>query len=239
MKQKNRLSIVLSCEHATNAVPARYRRLFNGRSNMLASHRGWDPGTLNLGRELKKELAVPLFATTATRLLVEVNRSLHHRNLFSEFTRGLDKASREEILDGYYWPHRNAVEQEIQMAIKKRRTVLHLSLHSFTSMIAGVERNAEIGLLYDSRRKPELKFCDALRACFRDSVPEWRVRRNYPYLGRADGFTTHLRRNFPANDYLGIELEVNQALMTLANQKATITKLVRVLNNIADDLTVG
>jgi hypothetical protein len=39
------------------------------------------------------------------------------------------------------------------------------------------------------------------------------VRRNYPYRGTADGFTTYLRRQFSARKYLGIELEVNQSLL--------------------------
>jgi hypothetical protein len=43
-----------------------------------------------------------------------------------------------------------------------------------------------------------------------DRRPEMRVRRNYPYLGKTDGLTTYLRRQFPAEQYLGIELEVNQ-----------------------------
>ena len=37
-----------------------------------------------------------------------------------------------------------------------------------------------------------------------------RVRRNYPYRGDADGLTTTLRRRFPWQRYLGIEIEVNQ-----------------------------
>jgi len=36
------------------------------------------------------------------------------------------------------------------------------------------------------------------------------VRRNYPYAGKNDGFTTYLRRRFPSDAYLGIELEINQ-----------------------------
>jgi hypothetical protein len=43
--------------------------------------------------------------------------------------------------------------------------------------------------------------------------PEWRVRRNYPYRGDADGLTTHLRERLPAREYVGVELEVNQALV--------------------------
>lgn len=37
-----------------------------------------------------------------------------------------------------------------------------------------------------------------------------RVRRNYPYAGKADGLTSHLRQRFPSNVYAGIEVEVNQ-----------------------------
>ncbi len=54
-----------------------------------------------------------------------------------------------------------------------------------------------------------------------------KIRRNYPYLGKADGFTTYLRRRFLPCDYAGIELEVNQRRLDppssrrrLANQLA-------------------
>ena len=40
-----------------------------------------------------------------------------------------------------------------------------------------------------------------------------RVRMNYPYQGRSDGHTTALRRLFGSGEYIGIELEVNQALV--------------------------
>ena len=35
------------------------------------------------------------------------------------------------------------------------------------------------------------------------------VRFNYPYLGKADGFITFLRKKFPQN-YTGLEIEINQ-----------------------------
>jgi hypothetical protein len=42
-----------------------------------------------------------------------------------------------------------------------------------------------------------------------EALRELRVRRNYPYLGKADGFTTYLRRHFPVDRYAGVEFEVN------------------------------
>jgi hypothetical protein len=37
-----------------------------------------------------------------------------------------------------------------------------------------------------------------------------RLRRNYPYRGRSDGLASLLRRRFPVEAYVGLELEVNQ-----------------------------
>jgi len=40
-----------------------------------------------------------------------------------------------------------------------------------------------------------------------------RLRRNYPYQGRGDGLTASLRKRYPDETYVGIELEVNQGLV--------------------------
>jgi hypothetical protein len=41
-------------------------------------------------------------------------------------------------------------------------------------------------------------------------APDLRVRSNYPYLGKGDGFTSFLRKRHGSSQYIGIELEVNQ-----------------------------
>jgi len=43
--------------------------------------------------------------------------------------------------------------------------------------------------------------------------PALRVRFNYPYAGAADGLTTWMRRRHPQSRYLGVELEINQAIV--------------------------
>lgn len=202
--------LLLSCEHAGNRVPAVFARLFRGAAGALKSHRGWDAGALELARTLSRRLEAPLFHTDVTRLLVEVNRSLGHRALFSEFTRGLPPDDKARILARHYLPHRGRVEEQIVAAIARAQRVLHLSVHTFTPALHGVERSADIGFLYDPARRAEAKFCASWREALCTIRPDLRVRRNYPYLGKADGFTTYLRRRFPAEHYVGIELEVNQ-----------------------------
>ena len=39
---------IITCEHAGNEVPARYRDLLRGSEALLQTHRGWDPGALSV-----------------------------------------------------------------------------------------------------------------------------------------------------------------------------------------------
>ena len=64
---------------------------------MLKSHRGWDPGSLTLAARLAETLGAPFHAQTVTRLLIDANRSLHHRGLFSEFTRTLPEPEMKPV----------------------------------------------------------------------------------------------------------------------------------------------
>ena len=66
--------VVISCEHGGSRIPGRYRHLFAGRAALLESHRGWDPGALVMARALSRGLRAPLFASTTSRLLVDLNR---------------------------------------------------------------------------------------------------------------------------------------------------------------------
>ena len=202
--------LIVTCEHGGNSIPRAYRTLFQGADDALASHQGYDPGALELAKRLAKSLDAPLFFSTTTRLLVELNRSLGHSSLFSAMTRELSPAQRAQVIEQHWRPYRTEVETEIARSIKNGRSVLHLSAHSFTPELNGDVRRADIGLLYDPRRPHESEFCAAWRQRLRELDPSLNVRRNYPYLGTADGFTTALRQQFGDDLYSGIELEVNQ-----------------------------
>lgn len=202
--------LLLTCEHGGHEIPPPYRPLFRGAANVLKSHRGWDPGALHLAKLFEYVFDAELHFATTSRLLVELNRSLHHRRLFSQYTQDLDRAAKQRVIDDHYRPYRHAVEQSIRRHVKNRQAVLHLSVHSFTPQLDGEVRNADIGLLYDPARPREKAFADAWREELLRIAPELRVRRNYPYLGTADGFTTYLRTQFEDASYAGIELEVNQ-----------------------------
>ncbi len=206
--------LLLSCEHGGNEVPPGYAALFLGQESLLDSHRGWDPGALELGQQMALACAVPLHAATTTRLLVELNRSIGHRQLFSEVTRPLASKLRREIVDTHYRPHRNAIEGAVAAHIDAGYRVLHIASHSFTHELDGQARRADVAWLYDPSRAGEASFTTDWMKDFAPRAPGLRLRRNYPYQGRSDGLMSLLRQRHPDAHYRGIELEVNQRFVT-------------------------
>ncbi|MFU8811567.1 MAG: N-formylglutamate amidohydrolase, partial [Balneolaceae bacterium] len=203
-------NIIITCEHAGNRVPAGYERLFAGREEILKLHRGWDPGAKELAVAISHALEAPLFLYEYTRLLVEPNRSVGHRALFSEFTRKLPVGQKEAVLNRFYRPYRNEVVEAIDSITESGQSVLHISVHTFTPELNGKVRDVDVGLLYDPARPGEKEFCRGWKRELVRRVPDLRTLMNKPYLGVSDGFTTSLRKQFPDEMYGGIELEVNQ-----------------------------
>lgn len=202
------LSILLTCEHAGNQVPVRYRSLFTSEE-VLNSHRGWDPGALDLAAALSEELDLPCFTHQTTRLLVEVNRSLGNAQLFSEFSQPLGDEDKQLLLDKYYFPYRLRVENALAQLTKP---ALHLSIHSFTPILNEKVRLTDIGILFDPTRMFESTLSEKLLSAFQQTIPSLRIEFNEPYKGIEDGFTTYLRTRFSDEEYAGIEIEINQKL---------------------------
>jgi predicted N-formylglutamate amidohydrolase len=203
-------SVLITCEHGGNSVPLEFAALFQGAETLLASHRGYDPGAIELAQDLANALHAPLFTATISRLLVDLNRSLGHPALYSEITRTLPNLQRQEIRDRYYLPYRRQVEQHIATQRNLGQRIVHIAAHSFAPILAGQERRADVGLLYDPKRAGEARFARHWQQQLRDRSPSLRVRRNYPYLGTADGLPMALRKCHSAENYLGFELEFNQ-----------------------------
>lgn len=210
--------IVLTCEHGGNKIPAAYRSLFSGADDVLKSHRGWDPGALAVAEAMAARLGADLFSSTTSRLLVEINRSLGHNSLFSNFTESLPAETRQKIVDLFWRPYRDEVTAHLGRLINAGHRVIHLSIHSFTPIWEGKPRRTRIGLLYDPRRPDERSYCNGWKSALRQQCPEYSVHSNQPYKGIADGFTTWLRRCLASIEscegtYAGIEVEINQSLI--------------------------
>lgn len=205
-----KLALVLTCEHAGNQIPTTFQYLFNDASADLNAHTGWDPGALQLTEALAEAFQVDYHAYHYTRLLIEMNRSEKHPQLYSKFSQKLMSQDKNYLLRTYYQPYRKKIEGVIRDFIEEGHLVVHVSVHTFTPVLDGQTREVEVGLLFDDLRAGETAFSKSWKQEVEKIDPQLVVRYNEPYLGSDDGFTTFLRTLFTDEDYLGLELEVNQ-----------------------------
>jgi predicted N-formylglutamate amidohydrolase len=179
-----------------------------------------------MARALAGAFGAPLVASSVSRLLIDLNRSIGHPQLFSAATRGAPAGLRAKIVEQHYRPYRVQVERLVRQAVSRGRRVVHISSHSFTPALHGKVRNADAGLLYHPGRRAEAELCARWKAALAVAAPRLRVRRNYPYAGKGDGLTSHLRRGFGNGAYVGIELEVNQKIVLAAGRRWTELRAV-------------
>lgn len=215
MKQKFP-ALVITCEHASNAVP----RFLHIPKEVLESHRGYDIGAYGVYRRLVRRLHPDFYiAGKFSRLVIDLNRSENHPDILSEYSRELKEFTRDRIFK--IWKrHHDAVESFIAKAVANAEAqgegldapcVIHLGIHSFTPVLNNVVRNADIGILYDPARAWETQVATSIIKEIQARAPGLKIRRNYPYLGKSDGLTTSLRKKF-GSAYVGIEIEINQKL---------------------------
>lgn len=217
------LDLILSCEHASANIPSAYQPFFNGSRRLLASHRAYDIGALSIFKALKPQA---LFSCVGkqTRLLVDLNRSLHHRHLIAECFKGLSDEQKTQVIDQFYHPYREAVFS----AVSQSSRPLHIACHSFTPVLDGVHRVNDIGLLYDPASSSEKRFCALWRKAILEINPRLVVRMNMPYRGVSDGLPTSIRRAKLNRHYIGIELEVNQCHFTAEGlDKSNMAMVIR------------
>ena len=208
------MKVLISCEHGGNKIPKDYLQLFKSGREILETHRGYDLGALELAKAMSKKAADYFYYSEVSRLLVELNRSIYNPALFSEFSKDLPSNEKNKILKKYYFPYRNKIEDSIRDIIFKEDKVLHISVHTFTPVFRNKERNSDIGVLYDPKRKNEKGFASMFKEEILSIDKNLRIRYNYPYLGISDGFTSYLRKKFNQKNYVGIELEVNQKFLS-------------------------
>ncbi len=209
---------LVTCEHGGNRIPPAYLSLFRSHITLLNSHYGYDPGALTMARSLARALNAPMVSALVSRLLIDLNRPAGHPRLYSEITRNLPADTRVEIATLYHRPYQDEVERLVGESVARGRRVIHISSHSFTGELNGMVRHCDVGLLYHPGRIGEAALCARWKEELAEIAPEFRVRRNYPYQGKSAGLTAQLRLKHPANTYIGVELEINQAIVCGAGQ---------------------
>jgi len=179
-------------------------------------HIGWDIGARGVQREIARRLGVPAAASRWSRLLIDCNRELDDPSLIVTTSDGVavpgnrhvSRAERARRSALYHAPYHAAVDRMVARASSRQSdaAVQLLALHSFTPVMAGVERPFDIGVLFDAY--PVL----ARRLGRTLATLGYRVRYNEPYSG-LDGLIYSARRHGDAHDVAYVELEINNALL--------------------------
>lgn len=212
-------NLVISCEHATNTVPPNAPSLGVGE-DVLASHVAWDPGARELAQALATELAAPLVLGTHTRLLADLNRSPTSPQVVPACAFGVEIPGNRDLhpdavawrLTTFHQPYWRKVQAIIDQMTRQCGGCRHLSIHSFTPELDPPNRTFNIGLLFDPAAASEQHTAELLAAHLRGCG--YSVEFNRPYLGTHDGLTVAERQRMRGTAYEGIEIEINQSLMT-------------------------
>jgi len=160
-------TIVITAEHASNALPDEYSWTENDRTYFANDHWGYDPGSLDVALHLAKELKCVLVYSLYSRLLIDVNRSLAADTLFRtegdaqvvDLNRDLTYEEEQKRIMKYHHSYYNAL-REVSIKIDP---LYIFSVHSFTGLYEGQPRSLEVGLLVSYSDELGNKVCEGFQ----------------------------------------------------------------------------
>lgn len=228
--------LVLTCEHASPAVPPEYAGL-GLTPALLRDHIGWDIGAATVTEELSRQLRAAGVLSAASRLLVDCNRDLVDADLMPHASHGIaipgnahiDESERRARLARFYEPYHGAVDA----AVRARPGALLLSIHTFTPRLNGSERPFDVGVLFDDYAD----LADGLAADI--AAAGFAVRMNEPYSG-LDGLIFSARCHGRRHGARYLELEINNRLLRRDDEaRAVARRLVEAVGRLVDLATTG
>lgn len=148
-------SVVLTADHAGNAVPAALDRL-GVDDQVLHRHVGWDIGIHDVTSRVATALDAVAVAGCYSRLVVDLNRDPGDPSAMPALSDGtrvpgnenLSLSAREARLAAIFRPYHEQVETVVEARLAAGTVPALVSLHSFTPVFAGHERPWHVGVLW-------------------------------------------------------------------------------------------
>lgn len=154
--------LVLICEHASNALDDNWGPL-GLNDEITGSHIAWDLGALRLARKLAASLApttggTVLIHAPLSRLIYDLNRSPDQADAMPEQSeaylipgnKALSLNQRLDRTQSLYLPFHDSVREEICRILAQGKRPLLLTIHSFTPVYNGQQRDVEFGVIHDA-----------------------------------------------------------------------------------------
>ena len=201
--------LMLTCEHASCAIPAEYANLGLDRTD-IEDHIGWDIGAGQLTEVLAQRLDAPAVLAGISRLVIDCNRDLADDDLIVSESHGVrvpgnipvDRAERARRVRDFYEPYHAMIDS----ALACQPQSFLLSVHSFTPSLNDRDRRFDVGVLFDTFAG------DAQRVGATIADAGLAVRYNEPYSG-LDGLIYSARTHGMQHGLRYLELEVNNRLL--------------------------
>ena len=229
------LPVLLVCDHASNRFP---RSLGTMGLDYLdrVSHIALDIGVNAVAKALADNLGATAVLCQYSRLIVDCNRELIDDSAFLECSNGVDvpgnhnlqESEKERRASEIYWPYHNAIKDQIARLKKHGINPVVISIHSFTPVMNGNNREWEMGVLWDK---------DPLTAeIFLTRLVEagYLVGDNKPYSGKdPEDFTIDYHAESTGLPHVGIEICQN-----LINHDDGAERVSNILKEIISTYTI-
>ena len=213
---------LLLCEHASRRMPERAGNLgLDG--DALVSHIAWDPGALDVAKRLSVVLDAPLVHQRFSRLVYDCNRPPESPAAMPEKSEiydipgnhGLSVAERYARTAALYVPFHDRVSAIAAARAARGQPIVIVTVHSFTPVYMGKQRDVEIGILHDD----DSRLADIMLKAAEGGP--YRVARNDPY-GPEDGVTHSLKLHGLPGGHLNVMIEVRNDLLREENDRRVI-----------------
>ena len=229
------LPVLLVCDHASNRFPSSLGTMGLDYLDRV-SHISLDIGANAVAEILANNLGATAVLCQYSRLIVDCNRELIDDSAFVEYSDGVDipgnqnlqSNQKERRASEIYWPYHNAIKDQIVRLKKNGIDPIVISIHSFTPVMNGSDREWEIGVLWDK---------DPLTAeIFLSKLVEagYVVGDNKPYSGKdPEDFTIDFHAESIGLPHVGIEICQN-----LINDDDGVERVSNTLKEIISTYTI-
>ena len=210
-----RAPVVLVCDHASNAIPARLNQLGLGPAD-LARHIAWDIGAARVSQRLAERLDAPAVLGGFSRLVIDCNRPPGSPTSIAEVSDGTHIPGNKKISDldvetrvnNIFLPYHHTITRMLAQRWRHGcgQAPALIAIHSFTPVMSGFHRPWHLGVLWNRDPRLALPLLERFQA-----DPELCVGDNQPYSGREVGFTMDTHGGAAGLSH--VEIEIRQDLL--------------------------
>ena len=230
------LPVLLVCDHASNSFPRSLGTMGLDYLNRV-SHIALDIGAGAVAETLADNLGATAVLCQYSRLIVDCNRNLIDDSAFLKYSDGvnvpgnhdLQESEKEKRASEIYWPYHNSIKDQIVRLKKHGIDPIIISIHSFTPVINGNDREWEIGVLWDKDPVTAEIFLTRLVEA------GYLVGDNKPYSGKdPEDFTIDFHAESTGLQHVGIEICQN-----LINNDDGVKRVSDTLKEIISTYRIG